>query len=219
MIIAAAVTALLVMQHYFNRSVQGKLKDTADSLGGQYFSSSFSIPLPESGYRVSPASTNNNVGKIVSFHSSGAVNRLTTGFSYEGERGFAVSTSATHRSESGRLISTAQAPAVPTGYDAPTTQMEADNAQLRENTLNSTLDPGTEANAANVANKTPKWGNGSEVSGGNPLIEEGKDSIILPPTVGQIEPGTDGVVEQTDSSAEGIYTRYNPEGNLNDVNE
>ncbi|MFA5271133.1 MAG: hypothetical protein WC412_02180, partial [Candidatus Omnitrophota bacterium] len=200
-------------------SVQGKLKDTADSLGGQYFSKAFSIPLPESGYRVSPATTNNNVGKLVSFHSSGAVNRSTTGFSYEGERGFAVSTSATHRSETGRLTATAQAPAVPTGYDAPTTQVEADNAQLRENTLNSSLNPGAEENAANVANKTLQWGSGSEVSGGNPLIEEGKDSIILPPEAGKIEPGTDALVEQTDSSAEGIYKRYNPEGNLNDVNE
>jgi len=106
MIIASTAAALMIMQYYFNRSIQGKLKDTADQLGSQYFSSSFSIPLPESGYRVSPAATNNNVGKIVSFNSKGHSNRSTTDFCYEGEKGFAVTTSSTNRVETATITAT-----------------------------------------------------------------------------------------------------------------
>lgn len=102
-IAASLAVGLMMMAHYFNRSVQGKLKDTADSLGGQYFSSSFSIPMPDSGYRVSTATTNNEIGKLVSFNSNSHLDRSTTSFSYEGEKGFMVTTSSTHRVETGKI--------------------------------------------------------------------------------------------------------------------
>ncbi len=105
-IIASVAVALMIMQNYFNRSIQGKLKDTADALGSQYFSPSFSVPLPESGYRVSPVNTNYNTGKLVSYNSKSHVNRSTTSFTYEGFYGFIVTTSSTNRSETGTLTAT-----------------------------------------------------------------------------------------------------------------
>ena len=35
LIIAATVGVLIIMQHYMSRSLQGKLKESVDSLGGQ----------------------------------------------------------------------------------------------------------------------------------------------------------------------------------------
>lgn len=218
MVIASVATALMVIQHYFNRSIQGKLKDTADQLGSQYFSAAFSVPLPESGYRVSPASTNNNIGKTVSFHSSSSASRSTTDFTYEGEHQFVITTSATNRSERGTLTASAGSTSSSARYDTPVTPMEGDAASVRDRTLDSPLNPGDQENQNNVNNRTTHWGDGSRVTSGNALTTQSEDSIIVTSEEGQIQSGTEATLEQIDSMAENVYTRHNPEGNLYDGN-
>ncbi len=219
MIIASAVTALVIMHHYFNRSIQGRLKDTADQLGSQYFSSAFSIPLPESGYRASPVSTNYNVGKTVSYSSSSSVNRSTTDFTYEGEKGFVITTSSTSRSENGSLTANADTAQSSASYSQPTTQMEEDTANLRNSALGSSISPDADTAQSNVNNHTSHWGDGSQVTSGNALTTESADSIIVTSEEGQMQAGNEAVMEQIDSSGENIYKTYNPDGNLYDGNE
>ncbi|MFA7676614.1 MAG: hypothetical protein WCY34_00400, partial [Candidatus Omnitrophota bacterium] len=69
LIIAVSVVALLTMRHYASRSLQGKLKESVDSLGGEYIASAFNTPLPESGYRVSGAD-HNKMGRVNSVATS-----------------------------------------------------------------------------------------------------------------------------------------------------
>ncbi|MDD3296157.1 MAG: hypothetical protein PHU64_02235 [Candidatus Omnitrophica bacterium] len=103
LIVAVSVATLLVMRHYASRSLQGKLKESVDSLGGEYIAAAFNTPLPESGYRVSGAD-HNKVGQADSIVTSvNNLTRSTVSFTYEGERGFAVTTSSSAMHQEGEI--------------------------------------------------------------------------------------------------------------------
>ncbi|MCK9614620.1 MAG: hypothetical protein M0R48_03845 [Candidatus Omnitrophica bacterium] len=96
--------------------------------------------------------------------------------------------------------------------------MSQEVLNLRKDVSRSPIEPDTEANEANVNNKVSSWGNGSKVIGGNSLTAAGSDSIILQPSEGQIDAGTEASLRRLDQVAEDIYKKHNPEGNLYDGN-
>lgn len=84
LLIAVGISALIVMQYYFGRSVQGLLKQNVDNLGGERLS----------GQQYSP-------GK---WYTGTSTTRIgTSGFDYEGRHGFSVSTGIMQRSQVSKI--------------------------------------------------------------------------------------------------------------------
>lgn len=82
------VGSLIIMINYFNRSVQGKLKESIDSVGKEFIGGR--PAMPESNFRVSSVGQEVPRGDLF-VGSSGKVDKTTTGFTYEGKKGFVVS--------------------------------------------------------------------------------------------------------------------------------
>jgi hypothetical protein len=87
LLIAVGVAALIAMQYYFGRSVQGLLKQNVDNLGGEKLS----------GQQYSP-------GK---WYTGVSTTRIgTSGFDYEGRKGFSMSMGAMQRSQVSKITGT-----------------------------------------------------------------------------------------------------------------
>lgn len=94
LLIAVGIAVLIVMQYYFGRSVQGLLKQNVDNLGGEKLS----------GQQYSP-------GK---WYTGTSVTRIgTSGFDYEGRKGFSVSTGTMQRSQVSKIEGTPDASELP----------------------------------------------------------------------------------------------------------
>lgn len=94
LLISVGVAALIVMQHYFGRSVQGLLKQNVDNLGGEKLS----------GQQYSP-------GK---WYTGTSTTRIgTSGFDYEGRKGFSMSMGTMQRSQVSKITGTPQSSELP----------------------------------------------------------------------------------------------------------
>jgi len=94
LLITVGVAALIVMQYYFGRSVQGLLKQNVDNLGGEKLS----------GQQYSP-------GK---WYTGTSTTRIgTSGFDYEGRKGFSMSMGTMQRSQVSKITGTPRTSELP----------------------------------------------------------------------------------------------------------
>ena len=213
LLIAVAVGVLILMQHYMSRSLQGKLKESVDSLGSEHLSASFSIPLPESGTRVSPAGQSKQ-GRVDPFYTtSRAVRRSSTGFTYEGERGFVISTNAFRRTELGKIRGEVLPSMLPEGteIEAGDSSVEVVMEQLENDVSGSPLDPGMEEVRASVEGDLPSWGQGSEVEEHTDVSPgTGEDSVVVDEGLGQMSAGEETEADVIASDADDIWDEHGP---------
>jgi hypothetical protein len=95
--VVITVAVLVVMGNYFSRGLQGKLKESVDPIGEEFFRE---VPLPEGSYRVSGVTGKPSMGHGIR-HASSAMSKGTFSYVYEGERGFVVTTRTTGRNQVG----------------------------------------------------------------------------------------------------------------------
>ena len=167
LLIAVGISALIVMQYYFGRSIQGLLKQNVDNLGGEKLT----------GQQYSP-------GK---WYTGISVTRIgTSGFEYEGRKGFNVSTGTMQRSQVSKIEGTPNASELPTENLAYETLINGEDAALVGQVYGTPVDPGITTVRSNVNSNTPQWSS-------NTYVPDGQDE----------DPST-GV----DSDAESIVNEY-----------
>jgi len=150
LLIAVGVSALIVMQYYFGRSVQGLLKQNVDNLGGEKLS----------GQQYSP-------GK---WYTGTSVTRIgTSGFEYEGRKGFNVATGIMQRSQVSKIEGTPEASELPAENLEYETLINGEDAALVGQVFGTEVDPGITTVRSNVDNNTPQWSN-------NTTTTEGQDN-------------------------------------------
>jgi hypothetical protein len=147
LLIAVGVAALIVMQYYFGRSVQGLLKQNVDNLGGEKLS----------GQQYSP-------GK---WYTGTSVTRIgTSGFEYEGRKGFNVSTGTMQRSQVSKIEGTPDASELPAENLEYQTLVNGKDTGLVSQVYGTQVDPGIATVNSNVNNNTPQWSSNTYVPEG-----------------------------------------------------
>ena len=147
LLIAVGVAALIVMQYYFGRSVQGLLKQNVDNLGGEKLS----------GQQYSP-------GK---WYTGTSVTRIgTSGFEYEGRKGFNVSTGTMQRSQVSKIEGTPDASELPTENLEYETLVNGEDAGLVSQVYGTAVDPGIATVRSNVNNNTSQWSSNKHTADG-----------------------------------------------------
>lgn len=157
LLIAVGVSALIIMQYYFGRSVQGMLKQNVDSLGGEKIGEKQYTP-----------------GR---WYGATSTTRISTsGFDYEGRKGFSVSTGSMQRSQVSKITgatNTSELAARTPPYSQ--TLINGEDVALVNNVEGSSVDPGI-ANVENsVNNNTPNWSNNTGVV--NPTEDDPSSGI------------------------------------------
>jgi len=129
LLIAVAISALIVMQYYFGRSVQGLLKQNVDNLGGEKLS----------GQQYSP-------GKW--YTGTGTTRIGTSGFDYEGRKGFSVSTGTMQRSQVSKITGTPNVSELPAENLTHPTSATSEQQNLFNNAFGNPGDPGVPSGRA-----------------------------------------------------------------------
>jgi hypothetical protein len=142
LLIAVGVVALIVMQYYFGRGAMGLLKQNVDNLGGEKITST----------QFSP-------GKW--YGSKGVTRISSSGFDYEGRKGFGVSFGKTQRSSVGKIINAVQASElVPEDVEIES-NINGEETALLNQAENSGFDPNAGEVQANVEQNMAQWHNDS----------------------------------------------------------
>jgi len=147
LLIAVGISTLIVMQYYFGRSVQGLLKQNVDNLGGEKLT----------GQQYSP-------GK---WYTGTSVTRIgTSGFDYEGRKGFNVSTGILQRSQVTKIEGTPNASELPEEDLSYQTSIDGEETAMVQQVFGTELDPGITTVQSNVNNNTPMWHNNTAATEG-----------------------------------------------------
>jgi len=202
LLIAVGVSALIIMQYYFGRSVQGLLGMNVDNLGGE--------KMTEKQY--SP-------GK---WYGATSTTRITTsGFDYEGRHGFQVSTGTMQRSQVSKMTGAATASEL-AARNAPYNKslIDGEDVALVKNVEGSEVDPGIAKIEATVNNNAGTWNSDS----GQPAAREDEpatsvDSLAVSAVDNYVNQGSVteslGVAGEQDSNlAKGLNTIAEAERNL-----
>lgn len=171
LLIAVGVSALVVMQYYFSRSVQGLIKQNVDNLGGE--------KLTEQQYTP---------GK---WYGATSTTRISTsGFDYEGRKGFSVSTGSMQRSQVSKITGTTDASEL-AEQKAPYSQsLVSGDTDLVNSVAGSSVDPGIANVTNNVNNSTANWSTNSTTT----------DPIDDDPSTGVDSQATSTVDNQVDEN-------------------
>lgn len=138
LVIAVTVAVLILMQYYLSRNFQGLLKSHVDNLGGEKLS----------GEQYSP-------GK---WYSGTSVTRIgTSGFDYEGRKGFQISTGTMQRSQVSKITGTPSTSELPVQNLTYQTLINGEDTALVNQVFGSSLDPGIATVQAQVSSNTPQW--------------------------------------------------------------
>lgn len=144
LLIAVAVVALIIMQHYFGRGVMGLLKQNVDNLGGEKITTTQFTP-----------------GK---WYGAKSVARISSsGLDYEGRMGFGVSIGSFQRSFVGKITNNAQSSELAPQDVTYQSQVNGD-AALMNQAQSSGFDTQSSNVAANVEQNTKEWHNSSTVA-------------------------------------------------------
>jgi|GEM_PF-1545705 hypothetical protein len=147
LLIAVGIAALIVMQYYFGRSVQGLLKQNVDNLGGEKLS----------GQQYSP-------GK---WYTGVSTTRIgTSGFEYEGRHGFNVATGTMQRSQVTKITGSTNASELPEENLAYETMINNEDVSLLNQVSGTQLDPGIATVQNNVNNNTSQWSSNTSTAEG-----------------------------------------------------
>jgi len=147
LLIAVGISTLIVMQYYFGRSVQGLLKQNVDNLGGEKLT----------GQQYSP-------GK---WYTGTSVTRIgTSGFDYEGRKGFSVSTGTMQRSQVVKITGTPNTSELPVENLTHQSLIDGEDVAMVQQVYGTELDPGIITVQSNVNNNTPMWYNNTAVTEG-----------------------------------------------------
>jgi len=176
LLIAVGVVVLIVMQHYFGRGVQGLLKQNVDNLGGEKITNTQFTP-----------------GK---WYGAKRVTRISTsGFDYEGRKGFGVSFGKFQTSTVSKITNTAQASEL-APQDAQTqTQINGEEVALLNQAENSGFDPQAGKVQASVEQNMGQWHNDSTET-------QAQDESVGDSTDNQAEKVVDNYVDQSRVSVE-----------------
>lgn len=147
LLIAVGISTLIVMQYYFGRSVQGLLKQNVDNLGGEKLT----------GQQYSP-------GK---WYTGTSVTRIgTSGFDYEGRKGFNVSTGTMQRSQVVKIEGTPNTSELPVENLTHQSLIDGEDVAMVQQVYGTELDPGIITVQSNVNNNTPMWHNNTAATEG-----------------------------------------------------
>ncbi|MDD4955450.1 MAG: hypothetical protein PHP17_05385 [Candidatus Omnitrophica bacterium] len=140
LLIAVGISALIIMQYYFGRSVQGLLKQNVDNLGGEKLGGQ---------QQYSP-------GK---WYTGTSTTRIgTSGFEYEGRKGFNVATGTMQRSQVSRITGTTAASDLPAENLTYNSLIDGDDVNMVNSVYGSDLDPGI-ATVNSQINNNATWHN------------------------------------------------------------
>lgn len=185
-VITVIVGSLLAMQSYVSRALQGKLKESVDSIGGDSFPAG--VRSPGQGFSSQDTTT--------------AVKTKSFVFTYEGEKGYSVSAGRSSRSELTK-VEAMTLPEITTDvtYEGTGSLLEADIVDIAEKAEDSALDPKIAALEEKIAEE-------KDFDEKDMVSETTNDSEGTYQTTDPLDGSDDTDVQSLDTDAEDAYDRY-----------
>ncbi|MFA7114225.1 MAG: hypothetical protein WC214_02010 [Candidatus Omnitrophota bacterium] len=208
-LIALTVGVLLIMNEFLGRSLQGNIKKSADRIGGEHLSGSFSIPIPESGYRYSSGSVNKREGTDVQYSSVSKIKRNTFSATYEGKYG-SVNVITNSRQQIGTVEGETIADSEFSGSAgvAGESEITEDVSKIMNIIEDSSVDPGINADSIDDLELTDGTkANTSDVAVDNSTAE-GYGSVTFDEGEGESSSSDEAVINTADVLLTDVYAEH-----------